>query len=555
MLTRRSRKEAPTSPQSPKKKTDVLSKSPSKAKKTTPARGKSKSVERKARTRSRSASKKNTSIPRLILEKVDVSDVKNSDRPKRKKSAESPKFKKSPTPVTEVNDKRQSVSPYANKSNESLKSGRQSRLRSYNDDEDYNGKYKTSGGTQFPKIIFDGVLGNVVLTLFLPAIVILAKIALKAKGDLIPFPRGYLRLGNYYDEQAFLWTAVIVCIQILISFIPLSKKTEGLKDEFVPRFYRFTGFVNLIFGTLIVIGMIYFNCPLNVILDIVSKKTVPHVVASTLIALVVSIIIYIKEQKVGSKSFLSKFLNGNSNNPTVGPLNVKLTLYRYSILLTVLYNSLVILESLKNSINIYLIVLSGMQILYAIDKLLFEFNLLSSFYLQRENVGLLSILQQFLLPAINFLPIQILLSKNIPVNFILLGIVSVVYLFGLILQRYSDYIKYKYKTNTAQARNPAGLKTVITMNGKTIIVGGFWSLIRFPNYLGCILVHLAIILPVFDPTLSSLQMLWPVLLYPLYYIVTLVFRSIKVSEYCQLQYGYAWDHQYATKWNLIPKIF
>lgn len=93
------------------------------------------------------------------------------------------------------------------------------------------------------------------------------------------------------------------------------------------------------------------------------------------------------------------------------------------------------------------------------------------------------------------------------------------------------------------------------MNGKTLIVGGLWSLIRFPNYLGCILVHLAIALPVFEPTLNSLQVLWPVLLYPLYYIVVLVCRSIKVSEYCQLQYGYAWDHQYATKWNLIPKIF
>lgn len=81
MLTRRSRKEAAVSPPSPKKK-DV-SKSPSKIKKTTPARGKSKSVERKVRNRSRSASKKNTSIPRLILEKVDVSDLKSSDRPRR----------------------------------------------------------------------------------------------------------------------------------------------------------------------------------------------------------------------------------------------------------------------------------------------------------------------------------------------------------------------------------------------------------------------------------------------------------------------------------------
>jgi len=73
----------------------------------------------------------------------------------------------------------------------------------------------------------------------------------------------------------------------------------------------------------------------------------------------------------------------------------------------------VINESLKNSININLYFVAGLQIFYALDKLIFEFNLLSSFYLQNEKDGYWTIIQQFLQPIINFLPIQILLANNL----------------------------------------------------------------------------------------------------------------------------------------------
>jgi len=71
------------------------------------------------------------------------------------------------------------------------------------------------------------------------------------------------------------------------------------------------------------------------------------------------------------------------------------------------------MDSLKNPVNINLYFVAGLQIFYAIDKLIFEFNLLSSFYLQKEKDGYWTIIQQFLQPIINFLPIQILLTNNL----------------------------------------------------------------------------------------------------------------------------------------------
>lgn len=57
--------------------------------------------------------------------------------------------------------------------------------------------------------------------------------------------------------------------------------------------------------------------------------------------------------------------------------------------------------------------IAGLQILFAIDKLIFEFHLSKSYYLNKEKDGYWTIIQQFIQPTINFLPIQVLLSKNV----------------------------------------------------------------------------------------------------------------------------------------------
>jgi len=98
------------------------------------------------------------------------------------------------------------------------------------------------------------------------------------------------------------------------------------------------------------------------------------------------------------------------------------------------------------------------------------------------------------------------------------------------------------------------LNTIFSL-GMRIIVDGLWSYVRFPNYIGTIIVHLALTLPIIEPNLSSLQASWPVLLYPLYYIITLSHKCVRISTYARVQYGNTWDCQYTVKWNLIPKIF
>jgi len=101
------------------------------------------------------------------------------------------------------------------------------------------------------------------------------------------------------------------------------------------------GFLNLIVAALIIWAMDYYKCPIHFILEIVTKKTVPHIVASVLYALIFSIILLIKDKYTNqiddcsSLNFVQKLFIGTKINPTLGPINIKLALSRYSTLMTV----------------------------------------------------------------------------------------------------------------------------------------------------------------------------------------------------------------------------
>ncbi|VVC32687.1 Ergosterol biosynthesis ERG4/ERG24 [Cinara cedri] len=490
-------------------------------------------------------------MPYVVLTKYDTEE-KEKLVTKRKKSVKpiDTKLRKSPTPVSEMVNQR--ISPSVEReSNVSAVS--RSFYDSESDDNNPQFELNHKNITYHEENQFGGTLGNFILSMSLPILIVLAQIGLKAKGNLIPFPQGYLRLTNYYDQNVFIWSAAIVFIQLLISVVPLAKKTQGLQNIMNGlQYYRFSGIINLIIGVLIVAVMDYYKCPINFIIEIVTKKTVPYIVASVLYALLISIVLYLKTKfsnkvdECNSLNIVQKLFIGTTINPTLGPINIKLALYRYSALMTILYNSLIIMDNLKHPNNIYLNYVAGCQILFSVDKLAFENNLLSSFYLQNEKVGYWTILQQFVQPAIHILPIQILISNKLPVNYYILTISGITFLFGLICQRYSNLIKYHFVLKTNAHLSTGGIE---------VVRRGLWSYIRYPQYLGVIVLHLALILPIIEPNVASLKSSWPILFYPLYYIVTLSHRSTRISNYCRLKYGYSWDYKCIAKWNILPNIF
>jgi len=99
--------------------------------------------------------------------------------------------------------------------------------------------------------------------------------------------------------------------------------------------------MNLIIGASIVGLMEYYNYQIYFILEVVNKRVVPHIVVSVLFALFISIVLFVaakmtkQTNKSDSLNFFQKFFIGTIYNPTLGQINLKLTLYRYSTLMTV----------------------------------------------------------------------------------------------------------------------------------------------------------------------------------------------------------------------------
>jgi protein-S-isoprenylcysteine O-methyltransferase Ste14 len=132
---------------------------------------------------------------------------------------------------------------------------------------------------------------------------------------------------------------------------------------------------------------------------------------------------------------------------------------------------------------------------------------------------------------------------------LLLVIYVLIFFAGWVLSRGANLQKYHFKRNPEQAF--LGIKPeTITDNNKSLLVNGFWGVSRHINYLGEILMASGIILCTGYPGL-----IWP-WLYPLYYVMLLVFRQNDDNKRCALKYGDLWKtYKEKVPWRIIPFIY
>lgn len=131
----------------------------------------------------------------------------------------------------------------------------------------------------------------------------------------------------------------------------------------------------------------------------------------------------------------------------------------------------------------------------------------------------------------------------------LLAIYVLIFFSGWILARGANMQKYFFKRNPGRAFLGIVPET-ITDGNKTLLVNGFWGMSRHINYLGEILMAAGIILCTGYPAL-----IWP-WLYPLYYILLLLFRQRDDNKRCLFKYGELWK-TYVKKvpYRIIPFIY
>jgi delta14-sterol reductase len=127
--------------------------------------------------------------------------------------------------------------------------------------------------------------------------------------------------------------------------------------------------------------------------------------------------------------------------------------------------------------------------------------------------------------------------------------VAVLFLVGWSLARGANMQKYYFKTRGQKSF--LGIKPETITDGKhTLLVNGFWGLSLHINYLGEILMGCGIALSAGYPAV------WPVWLYPLYYIGLLFTRQMDDAKICKAKYGELWDaYTKKVKYRIIPYIY
>jgi len=124
-----------------------------------------------------------------------------------------------------------------------------------------------------------------------------------------------------------------------------------------------------------------------------------------------------------------------------------------------------------------------------------------------------------------------------------------IFISGWILSRGANLQKYFFKTQPEKSF--LGIKPESISDGNmTLLVNGFWGVSRHINYLGEILMGLAIALSVGYPGI-----IW-VWFYPLYYIVLLIRRQIDDDKRCSSRYGNLWkNYTKKVKYRIIPYLY
>jgi delta14-sterol reductase len=133
---------------------------------------------------------------------------------------------------------------------------------------------------------------------------------------------------------------------------------------------------------------------------------------------------------------------------------------------------------------------------------------------------------------------------------LVLALCAAIFLAGWTLARGANLQKYYFKAHPERASFGPLAQRALESGGRRVLVSGFWGLSRHINYLGELLMAIALALCLGYP-LAAVP--W---LYPLYYVALLVPRQMDDERRCAQKYGPLWDeYRRAVPYRIVPWIY
>lgn len=408
---------------------------------------------------------------------------------------------------------------------------------------------------------FGGKIGAYFWLLFLPAWVLFLVLQVdQVDPSLTNFPPPLPPLGAFWDAQALGFVILWILFQILLYILPIGKLSQGMPLRSGERLtYRTNGFFAVVVSSAAVAAAVHQGVDLTYIHSHFLQLTT----AAFIISVLLSVYLYVRSRYAASEqlalggssgNMVYDFFKGHELNPRIKEFDLKFFCeMRPGLIGWCLINFAMALAEMKvqglDAPSYSMILVNLFQLLYVVDGLWNEEAILTTMDFIHDGFGFMLAFGDLVwVPFTYTLQAYYLVSHPNPLSLPALAVIVTLKLVGFYIFRSSNSEKNAFRRNPSDPKL-SHLKTIPTATGKSLLVSGWWGLVRHPNYLGDLLMALAWSLP------CGFSHLLP-WYYMIYFIILLVHRDSRDMSECRRKYGSAWEEYCRTvRYRIIPGVY
>ncbi|XP_054617832.1 delta(14)-sterol reductase LBR isoform X1 [Dunckerocampus dactyliophorus] len=408
---------------------------------------------------------------------------------------------------------------------------------------------------------FGGKIGAYFWLLFLPSWVLFVVLQVNLKDpSLANFPPPVPPLETFWDAQALGFVVLWILFQAILYILPVGKLSEGMPLRSGERLkYRTNGFFAIVMSAAVVAAAVHQGVDLTYI----HSHFLQLAVATFLISVLLSVYLYVRslyaapgQLALGGSSgnVVYDFFKGHELNPRIKDFDLKFFCeMRPGLIGWCLINFALALAEMKQwglaSPSYAMILVNAFQLLYVVDGLWNEEAILTTMDLMHDGFGFMLAFGDLVwVPFTYTLQAYYLVSHPNALSLPAVVAIVLLKLVGFYIFRKSNSEKNAFRRSPSDPKL-SHLKTIPTATGKSLLVSGWWGVVRHPNYLGDLIMALAWSLP------CGFSHLLP-WYYMIYFIILLVHRDSRDMSECRRKYGSAWDEYCRTvRYRIIPRVY
>ncbi|XP_024119778.1 delta(14)-sterol reductase LBR isoform X1 [Oryzias melastigma] len=408
---------------------------------------------------------------------------------------------------------------------------------------------------------YGGKIGAVFWLLFLPVWVLLVLLQAGLKDpSLTNFPPPLPPLESLWDPHALGLVLLWILFQALLYILPVGKLSDGMPLHSGQRLkYRTNGFFAAAASLAAVAAAVYLGADLTYI----HSHFLQLATASFLVSVLLSVFLYTRSRLAApeelaaggnSGNVLYDFFKGRELNPRLRGFDLKFFCeMRPGLLGWCLINVGLALAEMKQqglpAPSCPMVLVIVFQLLYVLDSLWNEEAVLTTMDLLHEGFGFMLAFGDLVwVPFTYSLQAYYLVGHPTSPSTPLLAASVGLQLVGYYIFRKSNSEKNRFRRDPTDPQL-AHLKSIPTATGRSLLVSGWWGVVRHPNYLGDLLMALAWSLP------CGLSHLLP-WHYLIYFSALLLHRGSRITSACMRTYGSAWEEYCRTvPYRIVPGVY